>query len=767
MFLVGFGGGSLASTRGCLQRSTISILGICELINQLMAATLYCPNYNCQAPNPEHHKHCEKCRTLLPKRYLWSVEQSATPHQPGEIVGDRYLFKQQQIWLDTKPGSFSETPLELPAIALPYLKLIPYQIHLPQAYDWLETGSRHLLFLENIPLNPNRLNSSDLLAPALTQLWSTASPLRQLNWLWQIAQLWQPLSLQGVAATLLDPQLIRVEGPLIRLLELRPSGKSAPKLQQLGQLWSQWVKTAHPDATSGVQNLANRLIRGEIKGSEQLVSLLDESLAQFATSATLDFQIATLTNTGPSRRRNEDACYPPSGSSVRLSWDRASAHVPIPLTIVCDGIGGHEGGNVASQLAIETVQQRVEQLFHPDLHPDRLQTELEQAVCIANDRISQQNDSERRHERQRMGTTLVMALAQGHQMYITHVGDSRVYWITAFGCHQVTLDDDVATREVRLGYAFYRDALQHPGSGSLVQALGMSASDLLHPTVGRFILDGDGIFLLCSDGLSDGDRVEEYWESEILPVLNGQIDAKTAVERLVEIANTQNGHDNVTISLLHYRLLGGSNPPPLAHPESQRTVLSSPEPRTQSNLKTQLLPPSKSDWGILPLILGILLLLGLGVPLAYLLGVPNLLRAWQQTPVATSEPSITVIPSPDPPPVAAPPQASLEARSLVQVEAIANNGIEQPAPLFLFSSLQAATERETLGEIPPNSLLYIQGKQTLDNTEVWLNLRVCTVGPLSEPNLSAPVVPGNVGWVREIDLLPRSSVTSSPPQGCP
>uniref|UniRef100_A0ACD5GVZ0 Uncharacterized protein n=1 Tax=Desertifilum tharense IPPAS B-1220 TaxID=1781255 RepID=A0ACD5GVZ0_9CYAN len=89
-----------------------------------------------------------------------------------------------------------------------------------------------------------------------------------------------------------------------------------------------------------------------------------------------------------------------------------------------------------------------------------------------------------------------------------------------------------------------------------------------------------------------------------------------------------------------------------------------------------------------------------------MLGVPNLLRAWQQTPVATSDPSIVVIPSPDPPPVAAPPQASLEARSLVQVEAIANNGIEQPPPLFLFSSLQAATERETLGEIPQQPALH-------------------------------------------------------------
>jgi protein phosphatase len=74
-----------------------------------------------------------------------------------------------------------------------------------------------------------------------------------------------------------------------------------------------------------------------------------------------------------------------------------------------------------------------------------LLSDLEQAVATGNDKISQQNDSEHRQGRQRMGTTIVMALPMAHEMYITHVGDSRAYWITRHNCHQVTLDDDVAS----------------------------------------------------------------------------------------------------------------------------------------------------------------------------------------------------------------------------------------------------------------------------------------------------------------------------------
>ena len=169
----------------------------------------------------------------------------------------------------------------------------------------------------------------------------------------------------------------------------------------------------------------------------------------------------------------------------------------------------------------------------------------------SNDIINQRNDSEQRQERQRMGTTLVMALSCVHEMYLAHVGDSRIYWITPNSCHQVTTDDDLASREVRLGYAVYRDSLQYPSAGALIQAIGMRDSAALHPNLQRYMIEDDCIFLLCTDGLSDFDRVEQHWRHQILPVLDGKQKLASAVENLIDIANRDNGHDNVTVALVH------------------------------------------------------------------------------------------------------------------------------------------------------------------------------------------------------------------------
>ena len=146
---------------------------------------------------------------------------------------------------------------------------------------------------------------------------------------------------------------------------------------------------------------------------------------------------------------------------------------------------------------------------------------------------------------------MVMSLIYGHEAYIAHIGDSRVYRITRTGCHQMTLDDDLATREVRLSGVLYRQALGMSSSGSLFQALGMNSSTALHPNIRRTIVDEECIFLLCSDGVSDRDRVEQYWQTEILPVLEGKVDLATACQRMINMANTHNGHDNATVALVH------------------------------------------------------------------------------------------------------------------------------------------------------------------------------------------------------------------------
>ncbi len=482
----------------------------------------------------------------MPKHYLWVVGEGLKAYRPGELIAERYQVQSSsRILLDTKPEEKTEVSEEISDRLLEaYLKLFPYRLHVPQVYAEISLSpnkqSQKMLLLENGPLCPD----GTTLLPELAAEWQEAQAMRQLNWLWQIAQLWEPLRVQGVASGLLNQELQRVEGPIVKILELQQDRKM-PSLQQLGKLWQKWLPTARPEIKSFLEQLCKQMTKGEVERSEQLIYQLEKALTAASRSHDRTIQIATGTERGPSRNHNEDACYPPTGVTITTTPGKEA------VAMVCDGIGGQEGGEVASQLAIDILRSRIQQ-SPANSNPNTLQEKLEHSTRAANDAISERNDRENRQGRQRMGTTLVMANAYEGEVFITNVGDSRAYLITRRGCHQVTLDDDVATREVRLGYAIYRDAVQQVASGALVQALGITPH--LHPTVQRFFIDEDCILLLCSDGLSDKDRVEQNWEAEILPVLDGERDLVTAKNRLIEIANTQNGHDNVTVALLYYQV---------------------------------------------------------------------------------------------------------------------------------------------------------------------------------------------------------------------
>jgi serine/threonine protein phosphatase PrpC len=783
---------------------------------QNATATIYCVNYGCQAPNPESHRFCQKCRTFLPRHYLWAVGNGADIYQPGEVLADRYICKSPRIFLDAKPGLVPQAPTEIPQSLSAYLRLSPYRLHVPQVYELVQadkTGGS-LLLLEKAALFVPPLSVASAepivphLLPALTEVWQQATALRQLNWLWQIAQLWQPLELEQVAISLLESDLLRMEGPLVRLLELHPdhSKASAPTLTQLGHLWARWAETAQAAIAPFLQQLCQDLVQGNLRSGEHLVDRLDEELSAVGQHQSRQIQVATRTDQGPSRQRNEDACYPPSGTFKTVTLNAGTPTPDSSLVIVCDGIGGHQGGDVASNLAIEAIWERMQPLRSEALSPAALSVEIEKATCAANDLISQRNDSEQRQDRQRMGTTLVMSLVKDHELYTGHVGDSRAYLITRWGCHQITLDDDIASREVRLGYGFYREALQQPSAGSLVQALGMGSSKSLHPTVQRFVLDEDCIFLLCSDGLSDNDRVEECWDTTVLPILDGKFDLAAVSQHLVEIANTRNGHDNVTVGLVYCRLSeqGLSMSPgalvsavqPPRQPVSASTALQVGQgtriQQTQSGamtstLKTQVLEPSKRHHpSIFPLLLGILVLLGLGGTLLAVL-VPSIgdrlapligLGSNSEPAQPVSEPAIAPDDAPEPTEEAI---ALLEIGSYIRVERSPSaDSLSGNEPLVLLPQLESSTASadpgstaeslptpppEATGEILSGSILQVLSRQGASRQERWVRLRVCST-PTAEGSVEQSLeADSNVG--RSIassvssSSAPNSSVTSS------
>lgn len=716
---------------------------------------LNCPNVRCQAVNHLDDKFCQVCGTPLGRRYLWILGVTMTAQRIGETIGDRYLVVQPRLLLDTQPATPPETPEDFPPEIASYLRLFNQRLHIPQVYGMV-LDSTPLWLLEGVPM------IGECLAPELTTVWSEASPLRQLSWLRQIVALWEPLHYQGVSASLLHPELVRVNGSLVKLLELRSNNDRNVGLPDLGQ---HWLTLVQPQSLMArfLEELATQLITGSIADAPSLLATLEGGIRQCRDAVRHQYQVLTATDKGPTREGNEDACYPAPGVVKSLQEGL--------LAIVCDGIGGHEGGEVASGLAIATVvatiatiQAQVEQIQPKTIYTaPEIEQKLEAAVRGANDVISDRNDQEQRQSRQRMGTTLVMAWSQAYELYLSHVGDSRAYWITLTGCYQITLDDDIASREVCLGYALYRETLKYPSSGSLVQALGMTSSTNLYPTVQRFIPDESGIFLLCSDGLSDYDRVEQNWESLILPCLRGENSLSQVMANLINLANTQNGHDNVTVALIYCQVTLTALPAPLVFHKILAPVSTNATPIAAPVTPIALLPlkvqktvelPKRRR---IPYVVGLVTIVlagGLGVWAAIQVGLINPFSAANNSP--TSSPTATLDPKlsskPTPIPSGLTPKNSPPVISQ-QLSVEPGDRLKLTSPLLL----PLTKNPNQRVELPINTIVQVIKQTASPNQEKLVELTVCLLPTsIANPDSNNSPVSNQIGNV----TIPTQSLAS-------
>ena len=527
---------------------------------------IFCINPRCNSPiNPMGDNVCASCQTPLVHRYLWATGSLSAYIPAGTKVADRYEVIKQQIWLDTQPGLPPDVPEELPTEVLPYLQLYQERLHLPQAYGFasnLEQDTTDILLLENAPID-----KTGNIYPTIVEAWEEATAVRQVYWLWQILQLWTPLAELGLSRSLLVIDNLRVEGWCVQLLELyQTPADEKLSLQNLGECWQFWVASAKASVAKGLQNIVQEMCETEIE-LEEINIQLNNLLLAAAAELPLVLNVAGSTDIGPMMAQNEDACYPNSLSDLDEPLLRH-------LSIVCDGIGGHEGGEVASQLAVQSVKLQIRALLTEVTEqtalfpPELLQEQLEASLRVVNNVICARNNEQKRQGKERMATTIVMALQvpqrvqtstgwqsnNTHELYLANVGDSRAYWITRNYCQQLTVDDDVATREVRLAKSLYRKALFRPDASALTQALGTRDSESLRLKVQRFIVEEDGILLLCSDGLSDRNWVEHSWQDYAIPVLTGQMTVEDAVRNWINLANEKNGHDNTSVVLTYCRV---------------------------------------------------------------------------------------------------------------------------------------------------------------------------------------------------------------------
>ncbi len=255
---------------------------------------------------------------------------------------------------------------------------------------------------------------------------------------------------------------------------------------------------------------------------------------------------AGKTDVGRNRNRNEDdfATIFQTRSIQGKSQIRDCSHRG--LFVLCDGMGGHEGGAEASKIAVNSI---IDQFlpFWIDTLPG--EKKLNEIITNANQSIFTKNENEQRLALGRMGTTLVMLALHDLNVVIAHMGDSRIYKVANSQLVQLTRDHEVCNQLMDLGMD-RESAMARPDAHQLTQALGPNPSDRLEPAIQFLNLTESTLFLLCSDGLCDNNAIEQHWQTSLLPILNKEIDIETGLDNLIELGNTVNGHDNITAILV-------------------------------------------------------------------------------------------------------------------------------------------------------------------------------------------------------------------------
>ncbi|NJN21693.1 MAG: serine/threonine phosphatase [Leptolyngbya sp. RL_3_1] len=315
------------------------------------------------------------------------------------------------------------------------------------------------------------------------------------------------------------------------------------------------AEAAAVEMISDEELLAN-LSEDDTQGDEGDEAKAGGELSELPTMA-LPMQLFTLdevgrTHIGRQRDHNEDSFF----AETRLQKIDAPKGPYLKargIYLLCDGMGGHAGGEVASALAVSTLKAYLQEHWpETDQLPD--DDTVRDAILAANQSIFEENEAKGQAGSGRMGTTLVMVLLQDSQALVAHVGDSRLYCLTRRqGLRQITVDHEVGQREIQRGVE-PAIAYARPDAYQLTQALGPRAQKDVHPGITRLHLSEDMLLLLCSDGLSDNDFLENHVDTHIEPLLRSRADLEEGVSQLVELANEHNGHDNITAMMLRIKV---------------------------------------------------------------------------------------------------------------------------------------------------------------------------------------------------------------------
>lgn len=238
-------------------------------------------------------------------------------------------------------------------------------------------------------------------------------------------------------------------------------------------------------------------------------------------------KISAGTDTGRIRTSNQDSYA--IGELPSGAW-----------AVVCDGMGGHSGGNVASAMAVEVIEDRIKSNVRASMSELSVKNMLESAIVTANADIFDRSQKEA--QLSGMGTTAVVAVCMGSRAIIANVGDSRCYLLRGDTVSQITKDHSLVQELVDAGTITADEAQHHRMKNIITRALGLE-DDVMIDFFDTDFLSGDKL-LLCSDGLTN------HVPDEKLSSIISANEAFDYSDKLIKEANENGGTDNITAVVL-------------------------------------------------------------------------------------------------------------------------------------------------------------------------------------------------------------------------
>ena len=208
--------------------------------------------------------------------------------------------------------------------------------------------------------------------------------------------------------------------------------------------------------------------------------------------------------------------------------------------VVCDGMGGANGGSTASRIAAETIAEQLKELYHTEKYRDDMEKLIKTAIAIANQRVYDMSLNV--YSLSGMGTTVVVAVVKEEVVHIVHAGDSRAYLYENGSLTQITKDHSMVQELVDIGQITPEEARNHPNKNIITRALGTREN--LKTDYNGVKFDKDSVLLICTDGLSN------YLTDENIAEFIKKSRGDELVGRLVEQAKMMGGSDNITVAVI-------------------------------------------------------------------------------------------------------------------------------------------------------------------------------------------------------------------------